>query len=386
MFKRINFSHLLAPLAGLLALGGALALGSYGMRIDVFDFHGFIDEFYSNASTELFSIGVTVLVIDGLSRMRSRSDEKRRLILQMGSDDNTLAKEAVRILRLEGWLENGGLRKAGLRKANLQGAELRKANLRRVELAWANLREASLEFTDLRGAKLNGANLQGVSLFYTNLKEVDFTDANLQGARLLASEFHVRTTLPDGTRWTPDTDMARFTDPDHPDFWQGYHLVGKDLHDRDFRKANLRGAKLNGANLQGTMLEGANLEKAAFYSTNLEGASLVGANLQGATLVRTNLERACLDGADLQGAKLDGANLQGAKLDGANLQGATLRKANLQGTNLGEAIFDEKAVLPNQARWTPETDLARFTDPDHPEFWRPETRSGGHRPPGRSSD
>jgi hypothetical protein len=26
--------------------------------------------------------------------------------------------------------------------------------------------------------------------------------------------------LPDGTRWTPDTDMERFTDPQHPAFWR----------------------------------------------------------------------------------------------------------------------------------------------------------------------
>jgi DNA-binding NtrC family response regulator len=26
--------------------------------------------------------------------------------------------------------------------------------------------------------------------------------------------------LPDGTNWTPDTGMARFTDPEHPEFWR----------------------------------------------------------------------------------------------------------------------------------------------------------------------
>jgi hypothetical protein len=27
-------------------------------------------------------------------------------------------------------------------------------------------------------------------------------------------------TLPDGTNWTSDTDMMRFTDPAHPQFWR----------------------------------------------------------------------------------------------------------------------------------------------------------------------
>lgn len=42
--------------------------------------------------------------------------------------------------------------------------------------------------------------------------------ANLQGANLLAAWFDEDTVLPDGTKWVPDTDMERFTDPDHPDF------------------------------------------------------------------------------------------------------------------------------------------------------------------------
>ena len=33
-------------------------------------------------------------------------------------------------------------------------------------------------------------------------------------------EFNEKTKLPDGKKWTPDTDMARFTDPEHPDFWR----------------------------------------------------------------------------------------------------------------------------------------------------------------------
>ena len=32
------------------------------------------------------------------------------------------------------------------------------------------------------------------------------------------------TPLPDGTKWTPDADLTRFTDPDHPDFWRADDL------------------------------------------------------------------------------------------------------------------------------------------------------------------
>ena len=37
------------------------------------------------------------------------------------------------------------------------------------------------------------------------------------GARVLGANLEY-TALPDGTSWTPDTDMARFTDPEHLDF------------------------------------------------------------------------------------------------------------------------------------------------------------------------
>jgi len=40
------------------------------------------------------------------------------------------------------------------------------------------------------------------------------------GAHLERAKLAEHTTLPDGTRWKPDTDLARFTDPDHPDFWR----------------------------------------------------------------------------------------------------------------------------------------------------------------------
>ena len=39
-------------------------------------------------------------------------------------------------------------------------------------------------------------------------------------ANLTGADFAEDTRLPDGTHWTPDTDITRFTDPDHPRFWR----------------------------------------------------------------------------------------------------------------------------------------------------------------------
>jgi len=80
-----------------------------------------------------------------------------------------------------------------------------------------------------------------------------------------------------------------------------------------------------------------------------------------------NLGYSPLVGANLQGAMLLSANLQGANLAGANLQRTMLASANLQGARLSE-----RTRLPDGTNWTPGTDMARFTDPDHPDFWRPD--------------
>lgn len=90
------------------------------------------------------------------------------------------------------WLVEIDLAGANLNRANLRGANLRSTDLR-ANLAGADLRIANLGAADLRGAYLIGADLEG-------------------------AEFYETTRLPDGTYWTPDIDMARFTNSEHPDF------------------------------------------------------------------------------------------------------------------------------------------------------------------------
>ena len=75
---------------------------------------------------------------------------------------------------------------------------IRGADRRAADLSQAHLREADLCRAYLCRAKPSGANLCG---------------ARLRGAKLDGA------TLPDGSEWTPETDMARFTDLTHPDFW-----------------------------------------------------------------------------------------------------------------------------------------------------------------------
>ena len=116
-------------------------------------------------------------------------------------------------------------------------------------------------------------------------------------------------------------------------------------------------------------------------SANLTSVDLRDANLTEATLIATNLTKATLTGANLTGAIQIGANLNNARLQGADLTGAILIDTNLVGADLRYAKFDNKTVLPDSGfdnqnetytnYWTPETDMTRYTNSDHPEFWQP---------------
>ena len=149
--------------------------------------------YWTNVFTEVLGIIATIAVLNRFAERRATRQEKRRLILQMGSPDNATAIEAVRILRSEGWLEDGSLKGAYLDSANLEGANLYGANLERVSLSFANLKEATLAESNLKRASLNSADLQ----------DVDF-DLGI---------INMKTILPDGSLWKKGRDMREFTRP-----------------------------------------------------------------------------------------------------------------------------------------------------------------------------
>ncbi len=210
---------------------------------------------------EATGIFVTVTVIDYLNRRRDSRNAIRQLKEQLVRDAssivNDVANNAIHQLRKRDWLTdyNGPLVRADLVQANLRGADLWGANLQGANFEGANLevanlndtnlqganlkvtnlKKASLQGTNLQGANFEGAhlqeaylgfanlqganlwvaNLQGASLCETNLKKANLRYANLQGVKLICTTlFDEATILPDGTHWSKDTDMTKFTKPD----------------------------------------------------------------------------------------------------------------------------------------------------------------------------
>ncbi|MBE2183575.1 MAG: pentapeptide repeat-containing protein [Anaerolineae bacterium] len=152
-------------------------------------------------------------------------------------------------------------------------------------------------------------------------------------------------------------------------------LTDGSLQEMDFRVANLEDAKLWEADLQGVNFQWAKLKRANLNNTVLAGANLIQANLQAARLRDADLRGANLFEAKLY--RINGLNalLQNADLSGAHLEGARLENADLRNAILTGAHFDELTIMPDGARWSPECNLDRFTDPAHPNFFRQQTIS-----------
>jgi uncharacterized protein YjbI with pentapeptide repeats len=239
----------------LLALALLTGVGGYiQQHPGSFDLSAFVADFYANISAEFASIAITVLIIDGLNRRRdARSAEetqRSQLLRQLGSNINDVARRAAEELRAQGWLTDGTLQSADLRVAHLEDAKLWDADLQGANLQWAKLKRANLNGSGLSGAvltqanlqaaRLRGADLRGASLLEAKLYRVDFHDAmldeadlrgahlegaslinaSLRGARMDGAIMDELTRLPDGSAWSADADLGRFTNSAHPQFWQ----------------------------------------------------------------------------------------------------------------------------------------------------------------------
>ncbi|MEL6407170.1 MAG: pentapeptide repeat-containing protein [Chloroflexota bacterium] len=382
--------------AGFIALyvdeGATFESLSLWLGIDVELIRIFVEDLYANGGAELLSIAITVLVIESLNSRRSIRERKEELIFQMAGDEPLHTKEAARMLRHKGWLEDGSLQGAGLRSANLEGASLRNANLERANLESASLEGANLESASLEGANLESANLESANLESVNLEGAHLYKANLERAQLIEAN------LKSARLSEANLKSARLSEAN----LQGAILEGTNLQEANLQDAKLERVGLIYANLEGTMLQRANLydadlfyanlqradlrdaklEKAYSTEANLEEAMLQRANLRNANLRNANLQRANLRDARLEGTTLNGANLESADLYRANLEGAELFCANLQRANLLEANLEGadlesaklqgatllEATLPDGTKWTEETNMACFTDVKHPEF------------------
>lgn len=141
-------------------------------------------------------------------------------------------------------------------------------------------------------------------------------------------------------------------------------------------RGNLTDGTMQKISLHGANLQNANFNHAVFNTASFVEANLRNADFQSATLTKTSFVKADMQNANLSNIDADGTSFNGANLTGALLAGANLRNSSLYSANLMEAIFNEHTILPDGTSWSPMSDLARFTDPAHPDFWQPANLRG----------
>ncbi|MGJ3239602.1 MAG: pentapeptide repeat-containing protein [Anaerolineae bacterium] len=231
-----DYKNFYKLLRGFIVVALLLAMGAYIFVEQLTDFS-------MNVLTEAIGVLGTVLIVDILARYRAENERKQELIFQMGSDNNLIARSAVMLLKQRGWTKNGSLKNAQLGNTNLSDEDLVYANLEKTSFVWAtcvktnfssanlrgadfysaNLEKAIFSGADLENSNFRGANLTGAVFSHTRLQNADLRSANMSEAFLMNADITganlEKSTLPDGTRWTSNTDMRRFTDPTHSDFW-----------------------------------------------------------------------------------------------------------------------------------------------------------------------
>lgn len=257
---------------GMLALGAGCA-ALYWYR-DTWPAHDFVHDFYANASTSLISISLTVLLIDKVNTQTSISEQRERLIREMGSSDRAFAVRAAREINAHGWLKDGTLCGADFTLANLEGAELRGADLRDARLKDSNLKSTDLRETKLNGvifdestaegAKFQGASLGGTSFRNTGLSRATLDAVDLSGGIDFLHSSFVQASLR-GTNF-------RDAKLEECDFLQ-CDLTGADLTETKLSRANFQNAILNGV-----ILERADLEQVIGWEhiTSMDGAKIHG--------------------------------------------------------------------------------------------------------------
>lgn len=136
-----------------------LLIGIFGFFVLPLPFWQGLSNAYEEIRAELIGIGIAVLIIDNTNEAIKRREEKKRLILQLGSPDHAFAIEAARQLREREWLFDGPIRGAYLGGANLWGANLREANLEGTDLSGVNMEGAEVTSEQLDQSKsLEGAS------------------------------------------------------------------------------------------------------------------------------------------------------------------------------------------------------------------------------------
>jgi hypothetical protein len=186
---------------GLGILGIIIFLYGHTYLYQGFNYTALVNDFYANITVDLFSIFLTVLILDKLNERRAEQQEeseKQSIIGQIGSSNNTFALEAVKLADRKGWLADGSLNGKNLSNANLEEAYLANAKLSNVNLENSILYKANLSGANLTNANFNNTDLTRANFRVADLRGTSFKDAIWDGTDFRGALYDASTAWPDG--------------------------------------------------------------------------------------------------------------------------------------------------------------------------------------------
>lgn len=137
---------------------------------------------------------------------------QQELINWLTSEDQAEVDKALKMLKEKSWLSEGLLTGADLSGLDLSGLDLSDAKLQNANLQRAKLKDTRLQQANLDGVDFGNADLTNAKLYRANLIHADFSGASFsRGTRLPDEEL---------VFWSDQTDMRRYTNPSHPEFYQ----------------------------------------------------------------------------------------------------------------------------------------------------------------------
>lgn len=143
---------------------------------------------------------------------------------------------------------------------------------------------------------------------------------------------------------------------------RGINFVSVEPEDVTLDYANLVDSNLALSNFSDSAFRHADLENVSFKYADLSNADLSYSNMRNVDLEHAKLSNAILTCADLRGSNLINADLEFANTYIHWLNDPSEIRANPE-------MFTQ-LILPDGTQAEPDTDTSRFTDPNHPDFWR----------------
>lgn len=158
-----------------------------------------IEDLHMEVSTELFGIGLTVILIDSAYEFHNKKEKIEELILNAGSKVNEISIHSIEQLRRLNILSTDKMNGQTFWSANLVGAELHYSNLKNCNFGQTQLNNANFNQSNLTGSTFESANLSKASfhnailkntkLIMTKLDNTDFFEADFSGADCWSVDF-----------------------------------------------------------------------------------------------------------------------------------------------------------------------------------------------------